>query len=111
MLIAGRDNPGWGMKPVLTAAAISMLTATAIIAGPIDQACVRSSGGADPMLCDCIQRVANMTLTGSDQKMAAQFFSDPSKAQEVRQSARAAHQEFWQRYVSFGSAAESVCAR
>lgn len=52
-----------------------------------------------------------MTLTGPDQKMAARFFSDPAKAQEVRQSSRSTYRAFWQRYVAFGSTAESVCAK
>jgi len=92
-------------------AALLMAAATAGRAGPIDQACVRSDRAADPQLCACIQQVADMTLTGPDQKMAARFFSDPAKAQEVRQSSRSTYRAFWQRYVAFGSTAESVCAK
>ena len=111
MGIVGRDNRGSGMKSILVAASLCMMAVTGVQAGPIDQACARSNGAANMGLCACIQQVANMTLTGSDQKMAAKFFSDPSKAQEVRQSSRSGHREFWQRYVAFGSTAESVCAK
>ena len=65
---------------------------------------------ANPMLCACIQQVANMTLSGADQRLAAKFFRDPAMAQEVRQSARNRHREFWTRYTTFGQAAEQVCA-
>lgn len=80
------------------------------LGGPIDQACIRTSKVANPVLCACIQRVANITLTGSDQRLAAKFFADPGKAQEVRQSGRSTHQAFWGRYVNFGETAEAVCS-
>lgn len=80
-------------------------------AGPIDNACIRSNKKANPILCDCIQRVANLTLTASDQRLAARFFTDPGKAQEMRGSSRRAHREFWDRYVNFGRTAEAVCSR
>ncbi len=80
-------------------------------AGPIDTACIKANRSANPQLCACIQRVANMTLTGSDQRLAARFFRDPGKAQEVRQSGRTSHREFWTRYTTFGEAAEQVCSQ
>ncbi|XBC65593.1 hypothetical protein V5734_15780 [Defluviimonas sp. SAOS-178_SWC] len=80
-------------------------------AGPIDSACIQSNRAANPLLCDCIQRVANMTLSGADQRLAAKFFRDPGKAQEVRQSGRSSHQAFWTRYTTFGEAAEQVCSQ
>ncbi len=52
-----------------------------------------------------------MTLTGADQRLAAKFFADPAMAQEVRLSDRSSHRDFWERYVTFGSAAEQVCGR
>ncbi|MGB3317110.1 MAG: hypothetical protein WBB85_22210 [Albidovulum sp.] len=96
------------MKPVLLAAFVISTPAIAS-AGPIDRACQQSNRVANPLLCECIQMVANMTLTGSDQRLAAKFFGDPAKAQEVRTSGSDAHQAFWQRYVAFGDTAEQIC--
>lgn len=99
------------MKRAVLAAAIGVLAPIASIAGPIDSACLQSNRAANPMLCACIQRVANLTLSGADQRLAATFFHDPAKAQQVRQSASTRHREFWTRYTSFGEAAEQVCAQ
>lgn len=52
-----------------------------------------------------------MTLTPRDQRLAATFFSNPNRAQEVRQSRRRQHEAFWERYESFGVAAETFCRR
>lgn len=52
-----------------------------------------------------------MTLTPRDQRLAATFFSDPHRAQEVRQSRRRQHEAFWERYENFGVAAETFCRR
>lgn len=80
------------------------------VAGPVDTACQQSNRAASRLLCDCIQRVADMTLTPSDQKLVANIFRNPAKAQDIRQSGRASHREFWTRYTAFGEAAELVCA-
>ncbi len=80
-------------------------------AGPIESACTRSERGArNVALCTCIQQVANVTLDGRDQRLAARFFRDPNMAQEVRQSDRRSDETFWSRYRAFGSAAESYCS-
>lgn len=97
------------MKPAILAAFCAFAPALAA-AGPIDRACQQSNRSASPGLCACIQRVANVTLTGSDQRLAAKFFRDPAKAHDVRRSSRASHREFWQRYTTFGTTAEQVCA-
>jgi hypothetical protein len=86
-----------------------ILVPTFAKAGPIDRACQQTNRVANPLLCECIQRVANMTLTGPDQRLAAKFFQDPAKAQEVRTSGSDAHQAFWQRYTAFGATAEQIC--
>ena len=96
------------MKPALLAA-VTILAPAFAMAGPIDRACQQANRVANPLLCECIQRVANMTLTGSDQRLAAKFFQDPAKAQEVRSSGLPGHQRFWQRYTAFGDTAEQVC--
>ena len=99
------------MRRAVLAAVIGVFAPVAGIAGPIDSACIQSSRAANPMLCACIQSVADMTLTGADQRLAAKFFRDPGKAQDVRQSASTRHREFWARYMTFGQAAEQVCAQ
>lgn len=83
---------------------------TQFASGPISQACM--TGGrkaANRRLCGCIQSVADRKLTGSDQRMAATFFRDPHKAQEVRQSDRGSHEAFWKRYKAFAASSEEIC--
>ncbi|MFZ5749948.1 MAG: hypothetical protein ACOY5U_02660 [Pseudomonadota bacterium] len=93
------------MSIVLLAAA-----AGPALAGPIEAACLRSErSGGNRAICGCIQQVADMTLTGSDQRLAARFFSDPDRAQEIRQSDRRSHEAFWERYRNFGETAEVYC--
>ncbi|WP_417724748.1 hypothetical protein [Salipiger sp.] len=78
--------------------------------GPISRACVSSDRKArSPELCGCIQGAANIELTGADQRMAVSFYKDPHKAQEVRQSDRSSHEDFWKRYKSYVDRAESQC--
>lgn len=89
---------------------IGVFAPVAGMGGPIDSACIRSSR-ADAMLCACIQQVANITLSRADQRLAATFFRDPGKAQDVRQSASTRHRDFWARYTTFGQTAEQVCAQ
>jgi hypothetical protein len=63
----------------------------------------------NPRLCGCIQTVANMSLTPSEQRRATKFFADPHLAQEVRQSDNRSNEAFWKRYVLFAEQAESGC--
>lgn len=94
------------------AMSIVLLAAAAgpALAGPIETACLRSErSGGNRAICGCIQQVADMTLTGSDQRLAARFFSDPDRAQEIRQSDRRSHEAFWERYRNFGETAEVYC--
>ena len=82
----------------------------ASFAGPIEQACLRSDRpSANRAVCGCVQDAANLTLTKGDQQLAASFFKDPQRAQDIRQSDRSSHEAFWQRYKEFGEAAESFC--
>jgi hypothetical protein len=100
-------------KAVLRAglAALSMVfLASAATAGPISSACNQSSRqAATPSLCSCIQRVADNTLQGADQRRVATFFRDPDKAQLVRMSQKRADDAFWERYTRFGQQAEATC--
>ncbi|WP_112873793.1 hypothetical protein [Paracoccus endophyticus] len=99
------------LKPVVVVAAV-ILTAPLAVAGPIDNACVRSDRGArNAPLCGCIQQVADMTLSRSDQRRAAVFFRDAQLAQEVRMSKTAADNAFWARYKTFAATAEAYCTR
>lgn len=94
----------------LIAAATVVLTAPLAMAGPIDNACVRSDRArGNAPLCGCIQQVANQTLSRSDQRQAAQFFRDPHLAQEVRTSKRDSDNAFWARYRNFAAQSERLC--
>ena len=78
--------------------------------GPIASACmVAGRGGATRARCGCVQSVADVTLTGSDQRLGASFFSDPHRAQEIRQSDNASHEAFWKRWKDFGATAAQQC--
>ena len=100
------------LNRIIIAAAAIALTAPLAIAGPIDNACIRSDRArGNASLCGCIQQVANQTLSRADQRRAAQFFREPHRAQEVRMSKRDADNAFWARYRSFASAAETYCRR
>ena len=92
-------------------AAVSLMgCAGAASAGPVESACMasaRASGNA--ALCGCVQKVADVTLSGPDQRLVAQFFLDPDKAERVRMDPSASANEFWQRYTQFGEKAEMTC--
>ena len=101
------------MKPFTRLALALTVAASAPVAsfaGPIEQACLRSDRpSANRAVCGCVQDAANLTLNNSDQKLAASFFKDPQKAQDIRQSDRSSHEAFWKRYREFGEAAETFC--
>jgi hypothetical protein len=79
-------------------------------ADAIKNACMGSDrAGANYALCGCIQDAANRTLTRGDQRLAATFFNNPHRAQEIRQSNRRSDEVFWERYRNFGNAAETFC--
>jgi len=80
------------------------------VSGDIGRACM--SGGrnaASPQLCSCIQGVANQSLSGSDQRRAAQFFENPDVAQQTRASDRGGDEAFWLRYRAFADRAAAIC--
>ena len=79
--------------------------------GPISQACLRSGrDAANTRLCSCVQGTANQTLSRSDQDLAASFYRDPQRAQQIRQSNSSRNQAFWRRYTTYATRAEEVCA-
>jgi hypothetical protein len=98
------------MKKLIFAAVVLTVTAQIAQAGAIERACLNSDRrAATRSLCSCIQQVANMTLTNSDQRTASKFFKDPHKAQEVRQSSNSSNESFWRRYKAFGQTAQASC--
>ena len=95
---------------IILAAATVVLTTPLAMAGPIDNACVRSDRArGNSALCSCIQQVANQTLSRGDQRQAASFFREPHRAQEVRTSKSDRDNAFWARYKRFAGAAEAYC--
>ena len=102
------------MKPTLIAATLALMTLApaAALAGPVESACNRSERQQSSReLCRCIDSVADNTLTRSEQRRAARFFTNPDEAQAVRMSRTRADNEFWARYRAFGEAAERSCSR
>jgi hypothetical protein len=101
---------GYGMRRGLVFAIFLSAIAASADAGPIETACLQSDrSGGNRALCGCIQQVADLTLTGTDQRLAAGFFANPDHAQEIRQSGRGSHEAFWDRYQNFGATAEAYC--
>ncbi len=101
------------MKQILTAAALALATLAPIAAhaGPLETACNRSDRPqANRQLCRCIDAAADRTLTRSEQRRAARFFTDPDEAQSVRMSPTRADNEFWARYRAFGDLAQTMCS-
>ena len=100
------------MKTIAAVAIALSLGAGAAQAGKIERACLNSDRqAASRALCGCIQKIADVTLDRGDQRLAATFFRDPHRAQEVRQSDRRTHEVFWQKYKRFGATAEVYCTR
>ncbi|MEM8590925.1 MAG: arginine transporter [Pseudomonadota bacterium] len=78
--------------------------------GPISRACIDADRrAATTQLCQCVQAVANDTLSSREQARAARFFADPQQAQDTRQSDNVALERFWTRYRAFADRAETIC--
>lgn len=98
------------LKLLLALVFLLVGTQAGMAADLIQTACLKSGRpGASIALCGCIQSVADQYLDRKDQKLAATFFKNPHRAQEIRQSDRSSHEAFWQRYKQFGAAAEDGC--
>ena len=99
-------------KSSLLIGVLFTLAAPLASAEAIKNACLQSERAAGQRtLCSCIQDAANRTLTARDQKLAASFFKDPNRAQDIRQSNARRHEDFWDRYENFGQVAETYCGR
>ena len=78
--------------------------------GPISNACLGSDRKARSReRCGCIQAVANDTLDSADQRLAASFYGDPHRAQEIRHSDNSAHERFWKTYKDYAETAAAIC--
>ncbi|MCP3972138.1 MAG: hypothetical protein GY717_17800 [Rhodobacteraceae bacterium] len=98
------------MRVFAIAAVLTLAAGAAVEAGTIERACLKSDRtAANRALCGCIQDVADFTLSGTEQRLAAKFFKDPHMAQEIRQSDRQSHEVFWKKYKTFGRTAETYC--
>lgn len=98
------------MKRVTLVLVLGFFAPHISFAETLESACTKSPrAAASGVLCGCIQDVANLTLTKSDQRMAVSFFKDPQKAQDIRQSDRGSHEKFWDRYKQFTEAAGQLC--
>jgi hypothetical protein len=91
-------------------------TALAVLAGcgggRLESTCLASGrAAANPAMCGCVQAVADRELSRSDQRLAASFYADPQRAQDIRQSDNPAHRAFWTRYRAFGDQVERRCTR
>ena len=76
----------------------------------IERACLKADRPeASRSLCRCTQTAADRTLSERDQRLAATFFKDPDRAQEIRQSDRRRDEAFWERYKTFRDIAVLYC--
>ncbi|WP_240621017.1 arginine transporter [Pseudooceanicola lipolyticus] len=83
---------------------------TRVVGGPITSACMQAARtGATLERCGCVQAVANDSLSSSDQRRGAAFFTDPQRAQEIRQSSSRSDSEFWERWSAFSQKAAELC--
>ncbi|MCK0119189.1 MAG: arginine transporter [Yoonia sp.] len=78
--------------------------------GKVGKACIDADrSAASNRLCSCVQRVADQSLSGSDQSLAVKFFEEPQLAQDTRQSDNPRSEAFWQRYRAFANSARRQC--
>jgi hypothetical protein len=92
------------------ALAIALVIPTAVSANPIQRACMASDRTPSRSLCSCIGQVADATLTRSQMREGARWFTDPQRAQEVRQSNRRRDEEMWDAWRTFSTMAEQRCS-
>ncbi|MDB6454884.1 hypothetical protein [Falsirhodobacter sp. 20TX0035] len=98
------------MKKLSLAIVMAASLAACAGSGPVKRACLDTDRGASrSSTCTCIQRAADATLNGSEQRRAASLFGDPERAQAVRLSRTSADNAFWKRYSRFGETAQAQC--
>lgn len=80
--------------------------------GTIERACNKiERKAATPRTCNCLQYVANVKLSRSEQHKVAKFFKNPDLVQKLKLSNSRTNQKFWQRYKEFGSFASKTCTK
>jgi hypothetical protein len=98
------------MAAVAALSALFALSGAPLSANPIERACNQSNRAeATRSLCNCIGGAAEMTLSQSDMREGARFFSDPARAQEVQLSDTRRDDAFWSRWQGFAETAEALC--
>ena len=99
------------LLPVLALAMASVTVPLPAAANPIERACKASDRpAATRALCACIGSVAERTLTRGQMRDGARFFTDPQRAQDVRQSDRRGDEDLWRAWRNFGETAEAMCS-
>lgn len=102
---------GLGLVVALQALSVTIVLAPAAEAGAIERACRQSDrSAANPSLCRCIQKVANVKLTSAERKTVSKWFADPHQAQVTRQSDSSRDARLWERYKLFGDSAAKTCS-
>jgi hypothetical protein len=110
LLLACAALAACGGAPNRVSVERAVATPSAYATGPIQTACLRADRkAASRQLCGCVQAVANQSLSASDRSLAASFYADPHRAQEIRQSDNARHEVFWEKYKAYAARAERVC--
>lgn len=95
---------------IATVLAVSLGFGHGLQANPIEQACLRSDrDGVSRAVCACVGDAAELTLTWSDMRTGARFFTDLDRAQDVQLSDTRRDDAFWDRWQSFGNTAEALC--
>ncbi len=98
------------MKHLMILAVVMTVIPYPASANQIERACNQSPrSDATRSLCACIGNVADMTLSRSQMREGARFFSDPQRAQDVRMSDRRSDEQMWQAWRNFGETAEQLC--
>ncbi len=105
------------MRSTLKLAALAALSSLFIIgpgavaANPIERACNQSNRAeANRSICRCIGDAADMTLSRSDMREGARFFTDPARAEEIQLSDTRRNDAFWSRWQGFAETAEALCS-
>ena len=97
--------------PLLCAGMMTVTAPTPAEASAVERACRQSDRSASSReLCSCIGKVAKVSLTNSEQRTVAKWFSDPHQAQVVRQSDSRSDERLWLRYKAFGERAAQFCS-
>jgi hypothetical protein len=79
--------------------------------GPIKRACLaQDRRAATQARCGCVQAVADVELSGSEQRRGVKAFKEPHKMQEWRQSDNKSDNRFWDTWKAFGQTAARICS-